>query len=136
MENNECTNTCPNCQHIRSFNRLNYDTCSYNKKLQESTSPLSYQMSRFKFENCSRCTYNGKHYAPFDLVDEESNLKGITQQKTKCPSKLYNPSCIKSNSCWSTYDMPIVYPANLCPIVWNDMKKMNAPGYILQENNF
>lgn len=134
----ECKETCQTCQSIGTFNRLTYDNCAYDKKLSESTSPLMYQMSRYKFENCARCTYNGKQYAPFDLVEEESELKGIVRQATKCPTKLYNPTCQRSNMCLNTYDkdVPIVYPANLCPVVHNNIKKNNTPGYTLQKREF
>lgn len=134
----KCRETCPTCQSIGTFNRLNYDNCAYDKRLQESTSPLSYQMSRYKFENCARCTYNGTQYAPFDLVEEESELKGISRPATRCPSRLYNPMCKRSNICWSTYDkdVPVVYPANLCPVVCNNIKKMRTPGYTLHKRDY
>ena len=117
--------------------RLNYDNCAYDTRLKESTDPLSYQMARFKFENCSRCTYNGKQYAPFDLVEEESELLGISRQATRCPSRLYHPNCKRSDICLSTYDkdVPIIYPPNLCPVVCNNIKKMKHPGYVLQKRN-
>lgn len=134
----ECRGTCQTCPSIGSFNRLNYDNCAYDKKLKESTSPLSYQMSRYKFENCGRCTYDGKQYAPFDLVEEESELKGISRPATRCPTRQYYPNCQKSDTCWNTYDkdVPIIYPPNLCPVVCNNIKKMNNPGYILQKKGF
>ena len=126
------------CQSIGTFNRLSYDNCAYDKKLSESTSPLMYQMSRFKYENCSRCTYDGKLYAPFDLVQEESELRGLTRQATKCPTRLYSPTCQKSDICQSTYDkdVPVIYPPNLCPVVCNNIKKINHPGYVLQKTDY
>jgi uncharacterized paraquat-inducible protein A len=140
MANNtvNCENVCPTCQGMGAFNRLNYDNCAYNKKIQESTTPLSYQMSRYKFENCARCTYNGKQYAPFDLVEEESELRGISRRATKCLSKLYHPGCKKSSTCLNTFDesVPKVYPANLCPVVCNNIKKMKHPGYVLNNVDF
>lgn len=133
-----CKEECPTCQSIGTFNRLSYDNCAYDKKLSESTSPLMYQMSRYKYENCARCTYDGKLYAPFDLVEEESELKGIVRPATKCPSRLYNPTCQRNGICWSTYDknVPIIYPPNLCPVVCNNIKKMKTPGYTLQKRDF
>lgn len=134
----ECRDTCPTCPGIGTFNRLNYDNCAYDKRLRESTSPLMYQMSRYKFENCARCTYNGKQYAPFDLVEEESELRGIVRPATRCPVNMYNPTCTKSETCLSTYDkqVPVIYPPNLCPVVCNNIKKMNNPGYTLQKRDF
>ena len=134
---NGCKDTCSTCQSIGSFNRLGYDTCQYDTKLKESTTPLLYQMSRYKYENCSRCTYDGKMYAPFDHVELESELRGIVRSATKCPSGLYSPTCPKSETCLSTYDktVPIVYPPNLCPIVCNNIKQMKNPGYTLQRRD-
>ena len=134
----ECRDNCPTCPSIGTFNRLNYDNCAYDKKLSESTSPLMYQMSRYKYENCARCTYNGTQYAPFDLVEEESELRGIVRPATRCPTRLYNPTCQKSEMCSSTYDkdVPVVYPPNLCPVVCNNIKKMKTPGYSLQRRDF
>lgn len=134
----DCRETCPTCPSIGTFNRLNYDNCAYKKKLGESTSPLMFQLSRYKFENCGRCTYDGAHYAPFDLVSEESELKGLTRPATRCPSRLYTPTCKKSDLCWSTYDkdFPVVYPADLCPVVCNNIKKMKTPGYVLQKREY
>lgn len=134
----ECRETCSTCQSIGTFNRLNYDNCAYDKRLQESISPLAYQMERYKFENCGRCTYDGKQYAPFDLVEEESELKGLVRPATRCPSKLYNPTCKKSETCWNTYDknMPVIYPPNLCPVVCNNIKKMKNPGYLLKKQEY
>ena len=38
-----------------SFNRLNYDNCAYAKTLQESTSPLEYNLFMGKYENKKQC---------------------------------------------------------------------------------
>jgi len=135
---NECRESCPTCQSIGSFNRLNYDNCAYDKRLQESVSPLTYKVSRYQFENCARCTYNGVQYAPFDLVDEESELKNIVRPATRCPSRKYDPSCQKSNMCTSTYDkeVPVVYPPNLCPVVCTNIKQMNNPGYTVEKRDY
>lgn len=131
---NECRNICPTCQNIGGCTRLSNDDCAYNQKVRESTAPLMHQLSRFKFENDSRCTYDGKLYAPFDLVDEESELKGIVRPVSKCASEMYHPGC-NSNNCRSTYskNVPIIYPPTLCPIVCNNIKKMTHPGYVLQK---
>ena len=133
-----CRESCPTCPSIGTFNRLNYDNCAYDKKLSESTSPLTYQMARYKFENCARCTYNGKQYAPFDLVEEESELRGMSRLASRCPTKKYNPTCQKSETCLSTHDksIPVVYPPNLCPVVCNNIKKMNNPGYTVPKRDF
>jgi len=134
----ECRETCPTCPGIGSFNRLNYDNCAYDRRLRESTDPLSYTLSRYKFENCARCTYDGTYYAPFDLVDEESELHNLSRPATRCPERLYNPTCQKSDLCWSTFDktVPVVYPPDLCPVVCSNIKKMKNPGFVVQQQGF
>ena len=114
-------------QSIGGFNRLSYDNCTYENKVADSTSPLSYQIARYKYENCSRCSYDGKQWAPFDLVDFESELRGITRPMSRCPSKKYAPTAQKS---------AVIYPANLCPVVTNNIKRMTTPGYSLVQQNF
>ena len=133
-----CRRNCSTCQNIGSFNKLGYDNCAYEKRLEESTSPLMYQMARHKFEHCDRCTFDGVQRAPFDLVREESELRGLTRPSTRCPSKLYNPNCKKSDTCWSTFaeDVPAVAPANLCPVVCNNIKRQTSPGYMLRKQQW
>lgn len=136
--NYECDDKCSTCPSIGSFNRKRYDHCSYKKKLNESTSPLQYNMSRYKFENCSACTFDGKYYAPFDLVDYESELRNITRPDSHCDELRYNPSCKKSALCTSTFDSsnPVVFHKDICPVVCNNIKKMKTPGYVLDERQY
>ena len=112
---------------IGGFNRLSYDNCAYEKNVSDSTSPLSYQIARYKYENCSRCTHDNKQWAPFDLVDFESELMGIKRTASKCVSNKYAPDTQKT---------PVIYPANLCPVVTNNIKKMTNPGYSVPAQNF
>jgi hypothetical protein len=76
-----------------SFNRLKYDNCAYSKELQESTSPLEYQLFRGKFENCKQCPVgsytNNLEFGAKTSV--ESELFGLTRQESKCPDKKFNP---------------------------------------------
>ncbi|ARF09361.1 hypothetical protein Catovirus_2_310 [Catovirus CTV1] len=120
------------CSNIGASNRLKYDACEYQKKLYESTRPIQYQMSEYKFENCGKCVYD-KFYRPFDLVDVESELKNITRPQSKCPQFKYSPNCKQSNSCLSTYDnaVPVVFAPEICPIVKNNIPRMTTPGYTL-----
>ncbi|AYV75764.1 MAG: hypothetical protein Terrestrivirus3_33 [Terrestrivirus sp.] len=136
LMNYECTNKCNTCPSIGSFNRLTYDNCAYTEDLHQSTSPLLYQMSRYKFENCSACTYDGTYYAPFDLVDYESELKNITRPGSLCSNMKYSPTCKKSELCTSTFDpsVPIVYAPDVCPVVCNNIRKVKSPGYRLENS--
>lgn len=134
----DCKEECKTCPSIGSFNRLTYDNCEYSKHLQESTSPLMYMMSRYKYENCGVCTYDGKLWAPFDLVDYESELLNITRPNSKCPDMKYDPRCPRSPMCISTFDSdwPVVYAPDVCPVVCNNIKKMMTPGYVLHERAY
>ena len=92
-----------------SSNRLIYDTCAYKKKLDESTSPLSYHLNPLKYENCQKCRIElGIHGGPQtsqikgNLVDLENELRGQTRNLSLCPSKKYQPGqrlYTKANGC-------------------------------------
>ena len=76
-----------------SFNRLKYDNCAYSKELEESISPLEYQLFRGKYENCKECP-NGSHTNNLEFGTKatvESELYGLNRPESKCPDKKYNP---------------------------------------------
>ena len=111
--------------------RLPYDPCAYSKELTESTAPYTYQMYDGKFENCKKCVYD--HYTrPFDadVVDVESELRNQTRFSSKCPSRKYNPECVRSGQCTSTFDdsVPVVLAPEVCPIVFNNIVWGNDNG--------
>ncbi len=88
-----------------SSNRLMYDSCAYEKSLQQSTSPLNYALYTGKYENTAKCRIefglvggNGVSQYSGNLVDLESDLRGQTRAATLCPCKKYGPDC-KSASC-------------------------------------
>jgi hypothetical protein len=138
FKNNYECNNCKSCPSIGSFNRMTYDNCAYALDLKQSTSPLLYQMSRYKFENCSACTLDGNYYAPFDLVDFESELKNITRPGSLCNSTKYSPYCKKSDRCVSTFDpsVPPVAVKDVCPVVCNNIKKMTNPGFSTKQKAY
>lgn len=126
------------CVNMGGSNRLIYDKCAYQKELYESTSPLTYQLYEGKHEHCEKCMYKKAFYRPFDLVDVESELKNITRANSHCPQYKYNPQCTKSKSCLSTFDksVPVVPPANACPILKNNIPVQTHPGYEVPKNTF
>jgi hypothetical protein len=82
-----------------------YDSCAYEKSLQQSTSPLDYALYTGKYENTAKCRIefglvggNGVSQYSGNLVDLESDLRGQTRAATLCPCKKYGPEC-KSASC-------------------------------------
>lgn len=120
---------------------LIYDPCDYSQRLTESTNPLKYRLYGGAYENCSKCVYNeNSFYRPFDkeIVDAESELKNLTRAYSRCNGAKYNPMCKKSPSCTSTFDPsnPIVYDSSICPIIYNNIPKVNNPGYVLDMNSF
>ena len=81
-----------------SSNRLIYDNCAYNKKIQESTSPLNYTLYPGKFENSSKCRIelgsvggNGVSLFSGNLVDLESDLRNQSRPASLCPKYHYQP---------------------------------------------
>ena len=74
-----------------SFTRLDYDGCAYAKDFQESTSPLEYLMYKGKYENCKNCPDHTNNLEFGTKVEVESELRNITRQTSKCPSKKYDP---------------------------------------------
>lgn len=117
-------------------NRQIYDNCNYQKDLNESTSPLSYQLYFGKFENCNKCIHD-KYWVKQDLVDIESELRNQNRPLSKCDQYKYSPSCKKSGTCISTFDktVPVVLSPEVCPIVYNNIPKQTSPGYRLPNTN-
>jgi hypothetical protein len=88
-----------------SSNRLSYDTCAYQKSLQQSTGPYDYMLYSGKYENCAKCriefgTVGGNGVSLFsgNLVDLESDLRGQTRVASLCPSTMYEPNCKNCNN--------------------------------------
>lgn len=84
-----------------SFNRAMYDPCAYDKRLDESTSVLTWLLDPNKFYNCNECRvefglvggnavsrYNG------NLVDLESDLRNQTRLYSQCPSRKFLPGTV------------------------------------------
>lgn len=106
-----------------------YDLCNYERATYDSIRPLQYHLYLGAYENCKKCRpSNNQFVKPTDLaiVDLESELRGITRPLSKCSQFKYTPMCQKSQRCTSTFDRtnPIVYPGELCPIIYN-----NLPGF-------
>jgi len=87
-----------------SSNRLMYDTCAYEKNLNQSTGPFAYSMYTGKYENCAKCRIelgqvggNGVSVFSGNLVDLESDLRGQTRPASLCPKNKYQPMCKSPN---------------------------------------
>lgn len=86
-----------------SFERLNYDACSYEQKLKESIGPGMYQLGS-PANDCTACSQDvpsdpymrwqswGPGFcSPGSTVDTSSELLGITRKASKCSSEQYLP---------------------------------------------
>ena len=120
-----------------SSNRLSYDSCAYQKSLQESMSPLDYMLYTGKYDNCAKCriefgVVGGNNVSLFsgNLVDLESELRGQTRQASLCPTNesifLTNPKLMNQPSCNIQYypKTPTQQPSKVsgCSFPQNNMK--------------
>lgn len=81
-----------------SFNRPIYDPCAYDKRLDESTSVLSWQLDPSRYYNCNQCRIefglvggNNVSLHKGNLVDLESELRNQTRLFSQCPSRKFLP---------------------------------------------
>lgn len=122
---------------IGSQNRGIYDNCTYQKRLYESMSPLDYNLYQGAYENCNKCRFN-EFWTPYELVNVESELKNLTRPLSQCDQFKYGKECTKSGYCVSTFNrqLPVVYPPEVCPIVYNNIPKQTSIGFDLSNPNF
>lgn len=118
------------------FNKLIYDQCAYEQQTHVSTEPFAYQVNMDKYENKKKCVHD-KFWYKYDLVDIESELRNQTRQISKCSNMKYNTTCKINAPCLSTYSssVPVVLPADCCPIVQNNIKKTTDTGIKLPTEN-
>jgi len=85
-----------------SFNRLNYDACTYVHNLKQSIGSADYQLGA-PMPHCQPCFANdptlraSKGYAVAlcknkPLIDVDSELQGITRAATNCPTQKFVPA--------------------------------------------
>ena len=92
-----------------SFNRAIYDPCAYNKRLDESTSVLTYNLDPNRYYNCNQCRVefglvggNQVSLSNCNLVDVESDLRNQTRLYSLCPERKYLPRCNMPCKCNKT----------------------------------
>lgn len=88
-----------------SFTNLRYDECDYRHQLQQSTDPLRHILDPIKYENCKPCRMelgivggNNVSLPRGNLVDVDSELKGITRTASRCAIMHYNNPCAVSGN--------------------------------------
>jgi hypothetical protein len=108
------------------------DKCAIQASTAVSMYPFEYLTYLGAYENSHKCVHD-KFYAPYDLIDVDSELRGLGRKFSKCSQHTYHPDCKKSEQCWSTFakDMPVVLPPEICPIIHCNMEKQQTPGYKL-----
>lgn len=74
-----------------SFNRPNYDHCTYLRNLKENVGILGYVLSPFRYEHQDKCRHElglvggtAVSHINGNMVDLESELRGQTRYNTKC----------------------------------------------------
>lgn len=87
-----------------SFERKHYDPCSYEERLKATTSPGLYQLNQ-PSNDCAPCgqdipadpyqrwqRWGSSFCPPGAVIDDNSELLGITRRASDCSSKQYLPS--------------------------------------------
>lgn len=89
-----------------SFTRTKYDDCAQRQYAETSTAPLNYSLDINRYDNCKKCRMElglvgGTTVSIIEgnLVDLDSDLRGVTRPTTRCASKKYQNSCAGDNSC-------------------------------------
>lgn len=127
--------------NIGGSNKLIYDNCAYQKRLYESTNPLSFNLSLYKHENCNKCLYD-KFWLRYQLVDVETELRNQgVRPLSKCDQFKYsngvNAPCARNGMCISTFNrnIPITPAPETCPIIYNNIPRQTSVGYNLPNPN-
>lgn len=97
-----------------SFNRLNYDTCSYKQVLEESIGPGEYQLATphvscepcFNKDPRFRLQQNGVSLnTRMNMIDTDSELLNITRDASSCSKKKFNPEFNNAGNIQNPSDM-------------------------------
>ena len=93
-----------------AFTRQKYGSCATKKHIEESTGILSYLLDPNRYYNCNPCriergVVGGNNVSLYggNLVDLDSDLRGLTRVNTHCPAGKYLPGTVlqgqESNVC-------------------------------------
>lgn len=74
-----------------SFNRLNYDTGTYKKDLNQSIGPGIYVLAKPKVNSICDKNNRRKKCLQGNFIDIDSELQGLNRKNTNNPSKKYRP---------------------------------------------
>ena len=104
-----------------SFTGLDYDKCAYAKELQESTTPLEYNLFKGKYINCKKCPDYTNNLDFGVKVGIENELRNIDRYASKCPSKKYDPS--------KPFKGAKTTNPHICERIPSGLQKPTGPGY-------
>jgi len=108
-------------------NRVKYDVSAFQNQLHIMTAPLSFNMYLGTFENQNKCR-NDRFFKKFDLVDVESELRNLDRPLSKSNDLEFSQTCIDRGYCMNTFLAPSVLPAEVCPIVHNNIPFPKSSG--------
>lgn len=104
-----------------SFNRLAYDHCRYARELNENTNVLKYIINENRYEHPDKCRHElgivggaTVSHVRGNVVDMESELRGITRNLSKCAISQSKP----------LEEQPIILNDKTMPI---DTRKVHLP---------
>jgi len=104
-----------------SFNRLAYDHCRYARELNENTNVLKYIINENRYEHPNKCRHElgilggaAVSHVRGNVVDMESELRGITRNLSKCVISQTKP----------LEEQPIILNDKTTPI---DTRKVHLP---------
>lgn len=95
-----------------SFNRLDYDKCAYQQKVNESQSPLDYALFKGKYENDKECNVSSdpNNMSQLNKTLVENELYNLNRSSTLCSSKKFDPN--------ASVNVPKHSPVFLCENVY------------------
>lgn len=99
------------------MNRTMYDACSQQQQIQQSVSPLSYQLDPVKFNHCQKCRPElgivggtAVSHVSGNLVDLENDLRGQNRPLTHCSAYKYMPTHEQGWVQGKEYIKPVCHP--------------------------
>ena len=99
------------------FNRLIYDKCAYKQEIDQSVSPLAFQLDTSKYVHEHECRpefgiLGGTAVSrpKGNMVDLENDLSGRNRPNTHCPEYKYMPNHDRKYVQGKEYIKPVCHP--------------------------
>jgi len=130
-----------------AFTRQLYGNCATKKYVEESTGVLAYLMDPNKYYNCNPCRIDfgvvgGNNVSLYEgnMVDLESDMRGLTRPLTQCPAGYYLPGTIvqghdnyrcKDGECLQDGRRERLHHLPTCKLIGYGPRQ-KGPGYVLE----